>query len=128
MVTPEANAGNLKTAARNVAARLGITDTRNMTHEIRIAYNKELTAEILRYPQSFTAETLAVAKDISDNDHRLADPSFSFGEFGSAVLDNATVVIPAFGKSVLTAAVIVACVYIVSENWDQISKSFPRTA
>lgn len=84
MVTPENNLRNIRTASRNVAARLGV-DPAALSYEERIRYNKELAAEILRYPRSFTDATLAAARVVADQEYSgLENASFSFAEFAEA--------------------------------------------
>lgn len=81
---------NLRTASRNVAARIGVTPPA-LTYAERIVYNRELAAEILKYPQSFTAEVLAIADNIAGKTYSpLEDTSFDWGEFAGEVGANAT--------------------------------------
>lgn len=65
MVTLDNARRNLRTAAGNVAARLGV-DPAALTYDERRAYNSALAAEILRYPASFTSEILTIAGNVRD--------------------------------------------------------------
>lgn len=79
------NAANLKTIARNVALRMGL-DEANLSYEERISFNKELSAEILKFPQSFTESTLAIASRVNGQTYRHLDAaSFDWSDFGSAI-------------------------------------------
>ncbi len=117
MVTQAQSAYNAKTAAARVAARLNL-DPANLSYEQRAAYNKALAEEMLKYPQSFTAEALESARIIAGKTYeQLQDPSFSLGAFGDAFLEEAKVTLPSVGNKLLIGAVIVAIAYFGFKAW-----------
>ncbi len=118
MITADQNKRNLATASRNVAARLGVDPANLSSYEIRVQYNKELAAEILKYPQSFTEGTLESARIVSEKTYSdLQDASFSWGDFGDALAEEAKVTLPAVGNKLLIGAVVVAAVYFAVRAW-----------
>lgn len=118
MITADQNRRNLATASKNVAARLGVDPANLGTYEIRIAYNKALAEEVLKYPQSFTESTLETAKIIGEKNYSsLQDESFSWGDFGDALADEAKVTLPSIGNKLLVGAVVVAAVYFAVKAW-----------
>lgn len=109
-MTTDANARlNLQTAARNVRARMGLSDIpADWTYEQRIAYNKALAAEIQQYPNSFTPEILTTAASVAGKNYTsLDDASFAWGEF-------ATDAGLSFGKYAVFALLVFAAVAAVS--------------
>lgn len=91
MVT-ETNARlNLKTAAANVRARMGLgADSTAWTYEQRTEYNHALAAEILKYPNSFTPEILAIASRIANTVYTdLDDATLDWAQFAGEVGGNA---------------------------------------
>ena len=98
-VTAENARLNLRTVARNVADRLGV-DPADMDATQRIAFNQDLAAEILKYPQSFTPEILAIAEG-----KRFAiaeqDDSIDWGQFTTEVASNAVPVLSGFTDKLL---------------------------
>lgn len=107
MVTQAQNAANLRTASRNVAARLGV-DPAALTYNERIRYNKELAAEILRYPQSFTDATLSTARTVAGQEYSaLEDTSFDFGAFVDETAERAKVVLPVAGLAAAAGLLLV---------------------
>lgn len=113
MVTPENSLLNLRTAGRNVRARLGLSDTpSSWTFDERARYNKALAEEILRYPLSFTAQTLETAILVAGKDYgALGDSSFSWGEFGAETAANSVPVLGDFTNKLLGIAALAAVVY-----------------
>lgn len=115
-VTAANNAANLKTAKRNVLAAMGLAadfDTSTFDYSTRATYTKALASEILKYPQSFTDGTLQSAQLIAAKSYgELADPSFSWGEFGNAFADEAKITLPRVGLYLLAAGVILGAVFI----------------
>lgn len=104
MVTAENARLNLRTAARNVAERLGV-DPANMDQAQRIAYNRALAAEILKYPQSFTPEIIEIAQRIGYTDSaNLEDASFSWGEFAAEAISPAAEAAQSIGQGALNVA------------------------
>ena len=105
-VTKAASAANLKTAAGNVARDMAV-DPKNLTYDQRIAYNKALATEILKYPQSFTDETLAIAQKASGaNYQELEDAGFSWTDFGNGALDSAGEIVASAGNLAHTAVIV----------------------
>ena len=96
---------NLRTVARTVAARLDV-DPRNLSYDERRDYNRNLAAEILRYPNGFTPEILASAAQIRDQGPQ-ADSLSVWGSFIGDVTDtvlNTGASVAGIGNGVLTAA------------------------
>lgn len=111
MSMPLENAkANLRTASRNVAERLGV-DPMNMSYEQRRAYNAALKAEILRYPESFTPEIVAIAEKVQDDG--ALDMSSAWGEFAPELTGNVVPVLNDFTNKLLITAVILGVVWIV---------------
>lgn len=117
VVTAQQNAYNLRTARGNVARRLGITDTAALDYDARVAYLRALAAEILRYPQSFTEETLATARRVSAADYKPIDAATPFADFADAFIEEAKETLPAVGNKLLLALVVVAAVYFGVKAW-----------
>lgn len=113
MVTPENSALNVRTAGRNVRARLGLPDDqKEWSYAQRAAYNKALAEEILRYPLSFTAQTLETAILVSGKDYgSLGDPSISWGEFAAVGAAVAVPVLSGFADKLLVILALAAVVY-----------------
>lgn len=88
MVTAAQSRANLLTAARNVRARLGLSDTpSDWTYAQRTTYNRELALEIQKYPQSFTEQTLTTAQGIASKTYSpLEDTSIAWGDFAADVV------------------------------------------
>lgn len=91
MVTTEQARLNLRTVVRIVRTRMGLPlDSDQFPYDVRNRYWKELAAEILKYPQSFTPEILQSAQFALTRDlGPLEDTSFQWGEFGDEVAANA---------------------------------------
>ncbi len=87
-VTAENSLRNVRTAARNVALRLGV-DPAALSYDARITYNRALAQEILKYPASFTPATLETARIVSGHNYApLEFPAAIWGPLSSAVTDN----------------------------------------
>lgn len=111
------NSANLKTAGRNAAAAIGVNPG-NLTYEERTAFNKALAAEVLKYPQSFSDETLATARRIAAVEYQpLQDAGFDLSDFANATVDNAGRIVDAGGsflkKLLVVAVVAVAAFYFL---------------
>lgn len=105
MVSTEQNAGNLRTASRNAAGRLGLdlTAKQDWTLDERNEYNAELAREILKYPASFTDQTVATAQNTLN--HPVGgevDASLSISDFASEMAAESK---PEFSKLLLVAIV-----------------------
>lgn len=112
-VTAAQSAANARTAARNVAARLGFADTSALTYDERVTYNHALAAEILKYPQSFTAAALLTASGIVNKAYGpQADATFDWGELTDALAAEAKITLPAVGNKLLVAAVALGAAWI----------------
>lgn len=66
-LTADNYAANLRTAARNAAASAGVTGLAPSTWTLaqRQAYNRALAGQILKYPASFSAESLNTAATVN---------------------------------------------------------------
>ena len=120
MISAANNRANLATAKRNALASLSLGDSSNLTFEERVAYNKSLASEILKYPQSFTPETLASAQIVAGKVYGAME-SFDLldaaDQFTETALATAKEILPEFGKQLLVAVVVVAVAYFVSKNY-----------
>jgi hypothetical protein len=120
MISPANNRANLATAKRNALASLSLADSSNLTFEERVAYNKALAAEILKYPQSFTPETVASAQIVSGKVYGALE-SFDLldaaDQFTETALASAKQILPEVGKQILVGLVVVAVFYVVSKNF-----------
>lgn len=98
-VTAENNALNLRTAERNVRQRLGLSlnvDDDQMTYAVRVEFMRELAREVLKYPASFTPETIAQANSILGKSFsELADASFDIGALATETTSRAVPVLDA---------------------------------
>jgi len=85
MLTAANYAANLKTAAKNAAATAGVTGIppSSWTLTQRQAYNQSLTAQILKYPNSFAPETVNIAT-ATNTDYGLRGHNFD-SALGTAV-------------------------------------------
>lgn len=111
--TPENSALNVRTASRRVAASLGV-DPAALTYDQRVAYNHALAAEILKYPASFTPQTLLAAENIVNRNYgSMTEASFDWSDFAAAVADEAKVTLPSIGNKLLLAAVALAAVFLL---------------
>ncbi len=113
MATLENARLNLRTAARNVQASMGLSGaSANWSTDQVTAYNKALAAEVLRYPNSFTPEILATAQLLLGRQYTsIEDATFAWGEFGAETLANAPGVLGGFTNKLIIAVVVVAVVY-----------------
>ena len=92
MTYQDYNRQNLRSAERLVAQEMGVDPDANssLSYEQRGEFSRRLAAKILAYPDRFTAETVATAQAIAGRTlDPLADASFSWSDFSSAVTDNA---------------------------------------
>lgn len=118
MATAEQSRYNLRTAQTRVAARLGISDPRSISYDIRREYNRALAEEILKYPQSFDATALANARASLEKDFsNIEGTSFDLTLFADAVADQAAETLPSVGNKLLLAAVVVAVAYVAVRAW-----------
>ncbi|WP_415907275.1 hypothetical protein [Oleiharenicola sp. Vm1] len=116
MVTEANNALNLRTAARNVRARLGLPETNQMSYEQRTNYVKELAAEVLKYPQSFTQETLnRAAQTAAKNYAALDNTDFAWGDFVTETANNAKPVL-GFTFGILAVVAVLYFTFLASAN------------
>lgn len=79
-------------AIAKVRVSLGLSTTppTEWTYDQRVAYNKALSAEIIRRAADFPPSEVATAKAINAAPtSELEDASFDFGMFGSEMLNNA---------------------------------------
>ena len=120
-ISAESNRLNLKTAARNAANSLGV-DAAKLTFDQRTAFNKALAAEVLKYPLSFTAETLNTARIIYAREYRpLESEGFDLGDIADAIGNEAAAINNALNpfseknrRLVFAAVVIVAALYVLA--------------
>ncbi len=94
MVTEAQNRANLRSAERVVWIEMGVDRqdgaAPDLTFEQRGVYVVKLSQKILATPGNFTAFTLATAREVVDHGFApLADASFNWSDFRSAVVDNA---------------------------------------
>lgn len=116
MVTEANNALNLRTAARNVRARLGLPETNQMSYEQRTTYVKELAAEVLKYPQSFTPETLNRAAQTAGKNYAALDSTdFAWGDFVTETANNAKPVL-GFTFGILAVVAVLYFTFLASAN------------
>lgn len=119
---------NLRTAERNVAARMGIDPGDNqLSYDQRRAFNSALQAEILRYPQSFTPEILRIAQTTQD-DGSLDDASFSFSAMADSTLGNVVPVLEGFTNKLLWILALGVVVWVITKNWRPSNRSSSATA
>lgn len=116
-VSALSNSANLKTAARNAAASIGV-DPANLTYDERTAFNKALAAEILKYPRSFSDATLETARRIDAKAYQpLDDEGFDLSDFANLTVDNAGKIVDAAGSQLRTLSIVavlaVAAFYIL---------------
>lgn len=122
----DANArANLRTAAGNVRAQLGLSDTpSDWTYDQRIQYNSVLAAYIQNLPAaSFTPDIIQIAQGVQASTEEaqalgpLADTSFDWGEFADDAAANAGSIVsglPSFLTPLLIVAIVaVAAFYIL---------------
>lgn len=88
----------MRTLAGNVRARLGLpASPASWSYDQRVAYLRALSADVLRYPQSFTADQLATAREIAAGSYPgLSSAAFDFGALGAEIATNAA---PAIGQA-----------------------------
>lgn len=110
-VTAENARLNLRTAAGNVAARLGV-DPANMTYDQRRGYIVELAAEIQKYPQSFTPEILAIAARAKDPG-AMQDDAFAWSEALGLTVAAAVPVLGGFTDKLLLILGVAVVAYVV---------------
>lgn len=110
--TPENSLLNMRTASANVRRQLGLSDQPGTwTYEQRVSFNKELAAEVLRYPNSFTDDTVASARAISDKTYAsLSDASIDWGAFAADVAEEVGFNLKGL---VLTVAIVAAVAYVL---------------
>ncbi|MBA3849351.1 MAG: hypothetical protein C0502_05070 [Opitutus sp.] len=92
MPATAANAArNMRTLSANIRARLGLPDSPALwTYEQRATFLRQLSADVLRLPDSFTAEQVATARRIAGQTYeQLADTSFDLGAFAAEAGRNA---------------------------------------
>jgi hypothetical protein len=118
MPTTEKARLNLRTAARNVRARLGLSaNPAEWSYEQRGQYNKALADAILTYPQSFTPEILTSAQRVKNSTYQaLQDASFAWGEFAEETAANAVPVLGGFTNKLLVVLTVVGVVYLVFKS------------
>ena len=98
---------NLDSARRLAAAKFGITsaDTAGLPYAQREAYNNELAAIILKYPERFDADTVARARNESVQvDEALEDASFDTGLFAAEAVKPLADAAVSVGKGALNLA------------------------
>lgn len=116
MVTEANSALNLRTAARNVRARLGLPETNQMTYEQRTLYLQQLAAEVLRFPLSFTQPTLDNAARIAGKNYSALDSTdFAWGDFAVETAANAKPVL-GYTFGILALVAVVYFVFLASLN------------
>jgi len=113
MATEANSALNLRTAARNVVASLGVpSDPKERSYAQQAAYLKALAAEVLRYPNSFTQATLDNAARIAAKNYGALDSTdFAWGDFASETARNAVPVLSDFTNKLLAILALAAVAY-----------------
>lgn len=112
-MTAEQSRLNMKTAAANVRAAMGLPEDRTRwTYEQRNAYLRQLAEYVLRFPQSFTPETLATAQSVAGKTFQpLDDTSLDWGEFREEVIANGAALATFSGKTIIVLGAVAAFLF-----------------
>lgn len=114
MQTPEVAAVNIRTAKRNIARELGLDVSKPFTHEERARFNRRLAEEIIKYPNSFTAEHQEQARLALQNPLQpLVDDSFSVADLAAETVNEGKTILPAISWNLFRLGSIVAVLWLL---------------